>query len=117
MIDISIFMDHFIQEVITGLLLGDAHLEKHGSYARLSLMRATKDIDYLIWTRDVLNDFCKQNVVSNSRLDSRTKKIYFYSYFKTRSLPIFLSIYNKWYLNKKKVIDQSIKITPLVMGI
>ena len=104
------------QNIIDGLMLGDGTLEIHGTNPRLSITRSTKDLDYLEWHFKSFKNLCKQGIVNKPRFDKRTNKYYERAYFRTRTLPIFLPLRNKWYKNNIKIIPSDLLLNPIIIA-
>lgn len=106
-------------EILIGSLLGDGCLFKYRADKNpiLSLLRATKDIDYLKWEYSNFKDFCLSEPNSIEIFDKRTNKTYYQSKFATRQVPIFNNYYNEWYPLGKKIVPKNLKLTPLICAI
>ena len=95
--------------IITGLLLGDGHLEKNGRYVRLKVDQALNHSDYVNWLYNELKDLVPSQPVIINENDKRTHKVYRRLHFSTYSIPEF----NKWrdifYKDKKKILPQNLE--------
>lgn len=103
-------------EVLTGGLLGDMHMSLDGKYPRIKVDRQFLDRHYLEYQFDIFKDFCKSEIKDFSKFDKRYNTNYKYSSFRTRSVPAFLDYYNKWYIDKVKVVP-NIELTPTILAI
>ena len=80
----------FIGEIIDGILLGDAYLQKNPTpITQLSLSQSSNHIDYVEYVARQLD--CLNKVKSRSRYDKRTKKTYYVTEFRTvnRNIEIY----------------------------
>ncbi|CAJ0755113.1 3631_t:CDS:2 [Entrophospora sp. SA101] len=94
-----------LQQVITGMILGDGHLQLRGSLARFTIGLKDKEFAYHLW--DLFNSigivgaepYCSTSVIKPSGNLSVTY------HFVTFTLPYFTHLYHNWYRldNGKKV--------------
>ena len=69
---------------LTGLMLGDGSLRKPYEKAYLSVGRAQKDLDYLIYQYNIFKDFCPDRNYYSNRKTYREDKMYLQCGFATR---------------------------------
>jgi len=105
------------KEIITGCLLGDAQLclGERCLHPYLKIQRKLTDRPYLEWQYNKFANI-SSNIKETSYFDDRTNKRYYSCYFLTYAHPDLLSIYNKWYPNKK-IVPSDIILTPLIVAI
>lgn len=109
--------------IIYGSLLGDCHGEKrkNGTGTRFSFYQEGSHEDYLLYLHKLISNlgYCNSNIPKiQTRLGNKGKlrKIIRFS---TWTYDIFNPIYDKWYINKKKILpnDIDIYLTPLALAI
>lgn len=116
------------EEILTGTLLGDAHMRKINggkitSNAFLSIKRKPADREYLQWQASFFDDFTGKEIHDSTYKSSKKDKItgekIHYQYtavkFSTRVSQAFNEIYEKWYINGKKIVPRDLKLTPLIL--
>jgi hypothetical protein len=111
-------LNNIQMEHITGSMLGDGSIEmsKLAKEARLHILRQSKDIDYLKWQCEVFDNIISNvGIVSSSFFDRRTEKSYLRSYFRSRNCPAITKIWNKWYVNKIKIVPIDLEFTPTIL--
>jgi hypothetical protein len=94
--------------IITGVLLGDGHLEKNGRYVRLKVDQALNHSDYVNWLYNELKDLVPSQPVIIEENDKRTLKVYRRLHFSTYSNAEFKEWRDSFYINKKKIIPAGI---------
>ena len=109
----------FQKEVLIGHLLGDGglYLPIRGINPVLKISRKETDQDYLKWSYQIFNRFCKSKIVYYKTYDKRYHKFYYGIRFSTRSIPEFLPIYYQWYNNNIKCVPRDLIITPLIAAV
>lgn len=107
------------KSVLIGSLLGDGYLRRSSQTSNtvFAIKRATSDKEYLLKEYSIFKKFCSSNVVDKQSFDKRTNKIYYGSYFETRSYSDFNYFYENWYLNKIKIIPNNLKLDSLSIAI
>lgn len=96
-------------EIVTGLLLGDRHLETNGRYVRLKVDQALNHIDYVNWLYNELKDLVPSQPVIIEEKDKRTLKIYRRLHFFTYSNAEFQEWQDYFYSDRKKVVPKTIQ--------
>lgn len=96
------------KDIITGLLLGDGHLEKNGRYVRLKVDQALNHSDYTNWLYNGLKNLVPGRPVIIRENDLRTHKVYKRMHFSTYSNVEFNAWRNDFYIDKKKIIPLKI---------
>jgi len=95
--------------IITGVLLGDGHLEKNGRYVRLKVDQALNHSDYVNWLYNELKDLVPSHPVIIEENDKRTHKVYRRLHFSTYSNVEFKKWRDIFYRDKKKIVPLDIK--------
>ena len=96
------------RNIITGLLLGDGHLEQNGRYVRLKVDQACAHADYINWLYGELKNLISKCPVLISEKDKRTGKIYERLHFATRSVFGLQQWHDAFYRNRKKIVPPNI---------
>lgn len=105
-------------EIIEGHLLGDGHMIKRWANASFSIERSILDKDYSLWTLNELNNIITPiGLRERKRFNKKTNKTSYSCELLTKSLPDLNSLYERWYINKKKVVPKDLILTPLMIGI
>jgi len=91
------------KEFLLGNMLGDGHLAKLGTMARLFVIHCEKQKDYLLWKYELL-----KNIISSSglRFDSNAK--YPHWEFVTICHPELLTLHKLFYRDKLKIISKEL---------
>jgi hypothetical protein len=97
------------EAIITGLLLGDGHLEKNGRYVRLKVDQALKHSDYVNWLYNELKNLVPARPVIIEENDKRTRKLYRRLHFATYSNAELKKWRDAFYVNRRKVIPSKIR--------
>lgn len=107
------------EQVLTGSLLGDAHLYKYKNQinAGLAIGRSSKDKEYLEYQYLIFKDFCSKPIQDRFSFDKRTNKIYSNSSFRSQVAESLTLLKNKWYLDGEKIVPKDIVLTPLTCAI
>lgn len=108
------------QEIVNGLLLGDGTLprpKKRTHNSLLSVERARKDRQYLVWTGAELQEFCKPISIRDYHHIQEDGTILPSSRFSTRSHPIFTALRKEWYPKGDKVVPKNLVLTPLIVAV
>lgn len=89
-----------IQEVFTGLILGDSNLRMNGYQAHLQT--SSNNYFLMLHLYELFNPLGIVGVKPKeySYLDKRTDKIYTSYYLATYTLEFFTNLFNKWYIKK-----------------
>jgi ubiquinol-cytochrome c reductase cytochrome b subunit len=108
-----------ILDFITGSLLGDGYLEKHGNGSRLCLQQEQSNKSYLFWLHQFLwnHGYCNFKIPDIKERIGNKSKIRYILRLKTWTYSSFNSIQNKWYKNNKKILPVNIDISPLALAI
>jgi hypothetical protein len=99
------------KEILTGMLLGDAHMSQRSSTSNSRLMytqTAMTHKDYFNHIFNIFKPYCTKDYTPSSKLfvDKRTNKSYSSISFSTMQLPCFSEFKTLFYaLNVKKVPD------------
>lgn len=101
-----------VKEVLVGILLGDAHINKRSPTAnsRLAYGQTTKHEEYFDLVYNIFKPFCVNNhkPYFNKSIDKRNNEMYFSFHFATMQLPCF-NIYREIFYNLgKKLIPNNI---------
>lgn len=120
-----LFLDYYndiseskIEEILIGLILGDAWLEKAKVNARLRFEQSHIRTEFFFHVFKFFVFYSPNTPFLRERLDKRNNKIYKTWHFSTLSLPYFTNYYNLFYLNSKKIIPTNIidLLTPIVLA-
>lgn len=95
------------KEIITGTVLGDAHLAKLKTGARLEITHSEKQKDYLFWLQKELRKL-SLNPWKITIFDKRYNRDYFQWRFSTKVNAIFTEFHNLFYKRRKKIIPKNI---------
>lgn len=104
----SIYLPDNVEEILTGILLSDGHLQQRtvSSNARLIFNQSGKvnKRPYFELVYNIFKFCCTDNSEYYIRTwrDIKTNEEYSSISFATMQLPCFTKIYSLWYLNKKK---------------
>lgn len=107
--------------ILIGSLLGDAHAERHGLGTRFCFQQEDIHRGYLLWFHDYLAKlgYCRSTLpVISSRIGNKGKLRYL-SRFKTFTYSSFNWIHDDFYINRVKVIPESLGdyLTPLALAV
>jgi hypothetical protein len=107
-----------LRDILIGLILGDLHIRKAtvNSNPSLRFKQSTIHDEYLFHLYELFKNYCSSAPkLKIEAADARTGKVYTAIYFNTYCLPCFKTIYNLFYLDRKKIIPSNIGelITPL----
>jgi len=96
-------------QVLLGTLLGDATLRigKNSKNASGHFAHSLKQKNYCIWKYSVLKRFCSKPK-EEQEYDKRTNKIYYSVRVKILSHPLMTKMYNSFYKNGKKYINERV---------
>ena len=97
------------EAIITGLLLGDGHLEKNGRYVRLKVDQALNHSDYINWLYNELKNLVPSQPVIIEENDKRTNKVYKRLHFSTYSIAEFKKWRDYFYIDTKKIVPSKIE--------
>ena len=97
------------EAIITGILLGDGHLEKNGRYVRLKVDKALNHSDYVNWLYNELKNLVPTHPVIIEESDKRTNKVYRRLHFSTYSNAEFRKWRGIFYLERRKIVPLNIK--------
>lgn len=107
-------------QVFIGGMLGDSSLEfaKTSRFPRMKIDRQFRDKLYLEWQFNIFKNLCVENAFKEiERYDERYNKTNKQVSFRTRAVPAFKYYYEKWYPNRKKIIPDDLKLTPLICSV
>jgi len=109
----------YIEQVLTGMLLGDGWLELSKINARLRFEQSHIHSEYFFFSFKYFALFCIGPAVLRLRFDKRTNKTYRTYHFSTRSLPFFTKWHNLFYRDGKKIVPSIIGtlLTPVSLAI
>jgi len=110
------------KDVLIGSLLGDAYMQiKKGSInPRVEIGRSIKDLHYLEWQFKIFRNLCSDKeieirylkhpeLVKYNKNHDPLKK-YGQCRFRTRNVPVFNSYYNKWYVDRFKIVPRDLEL-------
>lgn len=105
-----------LEEILVGIILGDAWLEKQKTNARLRFEQSHIRTDFFFMFFKYFSFYSTNTPYLRERVDKRTGKIYKTWHFSTLSLPFFKEYYNLFYkdiktngiIQKRKVIPDNI---------
>ena len=102
-------IDPKVISVSVGSLIADAHCEKRGVSARLTIKQSNVHADWFFWLYHIFatNQLCSpvKPTLKTTVLKSNNKSYYYYK-FNTYAHPLFLILHNLFYdSNKIKVLD------------
>lgn len=102
-----------IEEILVGVLLGDAHIAQRSSTSNSRLMyaqTAVKHKKYFDYVFKHFYLFCAKDYTPQSRVirDSRSNKTYYAISFTTMQLPCFNKFRAQFYLSNVKFVPQNI---------
>jgi hypothetical protein len=107
------------QQILNGLMLGDGSIvfphKKRSGHPRLSITRQIQDKDYLFWQYEIFKNFYGTPPKYNKFYHNKVDKYYENFACRTKTGQVFTDYYNKWYLNKKKIVPQDLELTPLTI--
>jgi hypothetical protein len=100
-----------IQELVTGMMLGDGYIRMHGSDAHLQIHQKDKEFVELLWnifnSIGIVGAAPKLNTHLNKRNGNTTNTISYKFY--TFTLPYFTTLFNQWY---KVINGKNVKVIP-----
>lgn len=108
------------EEVLLGMLLGDAHLEKNGRYVRLKVDHGPKQKVYAWWKYEVFRDLATQKPRLIVVRDKRTGRTYEHWRFATYSIPELETYHQLFYVHGRKVVPGNVKewlSSPLTLAV
>lgn len=113
-------LTEYQDQVLTGLMLGDGHLDKVNKNAHLSLNRSIKDLEYLKFESNIFYNFLTplfQNHLVKMTLsfDKRSSKYYEGCYFRTARNGSLTEYHYKWY-NGTKILPKDLKLSSPTMA-
>jgi len=99
-------LDNEQYQIVLGTTLGDASLvtNKECKYKSLSLSHSEKQLDYLLWKKEMLPNYFTNKLWKRKHKDKKGNNYYSYQ-VKSIVHPEFLKIYHKIYKNNKKGIS------------
>lgn len=102
------------KEFLIGTLLGDGSLSKSGNFKRLTMGHNIKQLDYLLWKKEIF-----ANLTNNIYKQIQTKRNSTIIHCPTVGHQDFNFFYNLFYNNGKKVIKKELKnyLTPFAMAV
>ena len=105
------------REMLTGMLLGDAHLERRASgTVRLKVEHCVQQNDYALWKH-----YCfRQWVLTPPQRKSKRHKLGSISenvWFNTIAHPQFCEWHSRFYQERRKTIPENLTLTPLALAL
>lgn len=102
-----------VEEILVGILLGDAHIARRSSTANSRLVYAQTAVlhkEYFYYIFSFFSPFCVKDYKPQAKIvrDNRTKKIYSAISFTTMQLPCFNVYKEKFYLSNIKLVPDNI---------
>lgn len=97
------------ENIITGILVGDGHLEKNGRFVRLKVDQALRHSDYVNWLYGELKNLVPSKPVIIEENDKRTHRVYRRLHFATYSNAEFEKWRDVFYVDKRKIVPPQIK--------
>jgi hypothetical protein len=113
-------LDNTQQDILTGLMLGDGHLEihSHGKNACLKIQRKSTDRKYLFYTASIFEELLTTKPIDERKVfDKRTNKFYYATVMRTKCDPLLTEYHNKWYVDKVKTIPNNLELNPFSLAI
>lgn len=98
------------KEILVGVLLGDGAMRKK-THALLEINHSIKQKELVDWLYTKFKNFVI--TIPKSRFGNGNRVAY---RFTTRSLPVFTQFYDLFFKNKKKIVPENLKITPLTLA-
>lgn len=111
------------EEILIGTILGDAHLARLKSGARLEMMHSEKQKEYLVWKYEELKRFTKCDLCFVTIRDSRNGHVYRewkYSGCVHEAITCLHNLFYKNKKNKRKIVPEninSILTSPLSLAV
>lgn len=111
-------MNQIQLEILTGLMLGDGHLEKHKhcKNACLKIVRKRDDKNYLLYHSKIFGETFKNTIKDREIYDKRTNKIYYQSKLATLTNQKLTKLHEKWYINHIKTIPKDLELSPTILA-
>lgn len=104
-----------------GTLLGDGTLwlGKRSKNARMKIQHSGKDMEYIKFKRDLLNDFVTGLIRKDTHNNKKVNKTYHSYYFVTKTHPEFTKFYRQFYKDCKKILTKSVlqQLSPFGLAI
>src|SRR5690606_35467523 len=98
-----------LNEILIGLSLGDLHVNKDYTNARLQFKQGLINKEYIYHLFDLFSSYSNMKGPKHLEFfDKRTNKVYNSIYFRTYSLPCFNYYYHLFYVDKIKRIPLNI---------
>ena len=94
-------------QMLYGAILGDSHVELNGNSARVRFDHSIKQRDYIEWKYKILTPYCT-TLRLYTVFDKRTQQYYEKIRFNSKTLPIFNTFRNHFYVGQKKRIPSNI---------
>ena len=103
-------LDDFLKEVLIGNILGDIYMRRFSNYSntRLIFRQGSNNSDYLLHLYSLFEKYVNTPPSVTTITDSVTGSIRYNLSFTTLALPCFNSLYEKFYVNGKKVVPSNI---------
>lgn len=108
------------KEIIVGTILGDAHLARLRSGARLEIGHSKRQKDYLRWKYKELSKYVSTRPHCIKSFDSRYEKTYIRWRFNTKVAPFLTELHELFYPRGKKIIPptiSSVLTSPLSLAV
>lgn len=110
-------------EIITGSLLGDAHLERPRKSTHHSRFRKGQKPEHRAYQESLFEEIKPYSKTLKDYKKKRVKKVEFKTdkdevetVCYTCSHPVFSAMRDQWYLDEKKIVPMGTVITPLVLA-
>lgn len=97
--------------ILIGVLLGDGAMRKK-THALLEINHSYKQKEYVDWLYQKFQDY----IDTEPKMRKSNGKRFAYR-FTTKSLPVFTQFYNTFFKEKRKIIPDSLHLTPLTLAV
>lgn len=107
------------QNIITGLLLGDGHLQKRNENcnAILRVERSIKDKDYANYHIKIFdNHVTNVRLKEFSKYNKKVNKTYDLCRFFLRANPYLSELHSQWYQDGKKIIPKNLELNSEIIA-
>ncbi len=107
-------------QVLIGTLLGDAHLEVNGRYARLKIDHTDEHADYVDWKYKIFQDITPRAPQSMAVYDKRNGTTSYHRRFSTYTLSDLVGYHQMFYADGRKIVPAAIKqwlVSPVALAV